>query len=212
MFRIAVNKVSSKTFRGIKSACVAVAPKHEPFCSSLKNASDGCCLFDVFSENHTYLNWIYLSFLEIIASTYKAYVNDRLMNLIKDYKEVVFSKSLREVMKSLPHEPVKDEVDKYYTEIQQRLDDKNPDNMTIQELLDSEPSLTRELGLLLSVIREKCLIISWLIPTDEVYQAYLSFLTVPHQSRKDSFIQFKNWVAHLPEYVLQEERKKFGEF
>ena len=166
----------------------------------------------MFSENHTYLNWIYLSFLEIIASSYKLYVNDSLMKLIKDYKEAVFSKSLREVLKSLPHEPVKGEVDKYYSEIQQRLDNKNLDNMTIQQLLDSEPGLTREIGLLIAVIREKCVIISWLIPTDEVYQAYLTFLSVPHQSRKDSFIRFRNWVAHLPKYVLQEEQKKFGQF
>ena len=212
VFRIAVNTLSIDGFHAIKGACVTVAPKDEPFYSSLKNASDGRCLFDVFSENHTYLNWIYLSFLDIIANCYKVYVNDSLMNLIEAYKKVVFSKSLREVLKSLPHEPVKDKVDKFYTEIQQRLDDKNLDNMTIQELLKSEPSLTRKIGLLLSVIRESCLIISWLIPTDEVYQAYLSFLTIPHQSRKDNFIRFRNWVAHPPEYVLQEEQKKFGQF
>ena len=148
--------------------------------------------------------------MEIIAESYEQYANNGLVNLIKDYKDAVFSKSLREVLDSVPHKPVKDEVDKYYSKIQQRLDNRNLNNMTIQELLNSEPDLTREIGLLIAEIREKCLIISWLIPTDEVYQAYLSFLTVPYQSRKDDFIQFRNWVAHLPDCVLQEEQRKFG--
>ena len=193
----------------VRDACVVQAK--EPLCSSLQRASDGRCLFKTFSENNMYFNWIHLSFLEIVANSY---VNDSLVSLIEDYKQAIFSKSLREVWSSLPHSLVKDKIDNYYSELTQKLEGKgrNPDDMTVQQLLNSEPKLTMEIALLLAVVQEKSLLISWLIPTDQVYQAYLSFLTVPQQERIDNFIQFGNWIAHLPGYVLQEEYKRFGEF
>ena len=206
-FQKAVNALSDDDFYTIKNGCVFVAK--EPLQSSLQAASNSRYLFEAFSKNRLYCNWIHLSFLEIIAHLY---VNNSLVNLIKDYKQVVFTKSLREVWSSLPHISVKDEIDKYYSELEQKLENKNPDNMTVQELLDSEPELTRNIALLIAVVNERSLLISWLIPTDEVYQAYLSFLTVSQQSRKDSYIQFGNWIAHLPECVLQQEQKRIGQF
>ena len=205
-FEKAIKALSDDDFYIIKHACVVQAK--EPLHSSLQCASDSRCLFEAFSKHHIYFNWINLCFLEIIANSY---VNDNLVNLINKYREAIFSKSLREAWSSVPHFSVKDQIDKYYSELKQRLQDKNPDNMTIEQLLASEPQLTKKIGLLIAVIQEESLLISWLIPTDEVYQAYLSFLTVPQHLRKDDFIQFRNWVAHLPENVLQEERKKFGQ-
>ena len=206
-FQIAINSLNDDYFYVVKNACVVQA--NEPLYSSLRRASNSHCLFEAFSDNNLYCNWINLSFLEIIANSY---VNDSLVNLIKDYKQVIFSKSLREVWSSLPHSSVKDEIDNHYSELKQKLGDKDPDNMTVQQLLHNEPQLTRKIALLLAVVRAESLLISWLIPTDEVYQAYLSFLTVPRQKRIDSFIQFGSWKAHLPECVLQEEKKRFGEF
>ena len=181
----------------------------EPLLSSLQDASDGCCLFEVFSKNHAYCNWINLRFLDIIANSY---VDDSLVKLIKDYKRAIFSKSLHEVWNSLPHFSVKDEVHKCFSELKQKLADKNRHNMTVQELLESEPESTCKIAMFLAVVQETSLLISWLIPTDEVYQAYLSFLTVPQQSRKDSFVQFGSWIAHRPECILQEEKKKHGKY
>ena len=208
-FQQAINSLSKVHFNMIKNVCVFLAK--EPLRSSLQNAYDSCCLFKAFSENRIYCNWIRLHFLDIIANSYQSYVNDSLVNLIKDYKQAIFSKSLREVWSSLPHLSVKDEINKYYTELKQKLEDRNPDNMTVQELLDSEPGLTYKIAMYFAVVQECSLLISWLIPTDGVYQAYLSFLTVPQQSRKDSFIQFGSWMAHHPECVLQEEKKKYGQ-
>ena len=180
----------------------------EPLLSSLQDASDGCCLFEVFSKNHAYCNWINLRFLDIIANSY---VDDSLVKLIKDYKRAIFSKSLHEVWNSLPHFSVKDEVHKCFSELKQKLADKNPHNMTVQELLESEPKLTCKIAMFLAVVQKSSLLISWLIPTDEVYQAYLSFLIVPQQSRKDCFVQFGSWMAHHPDCVLQEEKKMHGQ-
>ena len=188
----------------MKIACVIQA--REPLRSSLRRASDGHRLFEALSKKDTNCNWIQLSFLEIIADYY---VNDSLLHLIDNYKKAIFSKKLCEVWKSLPHSSHK--IDKYYSKIKQKLGDRNPDDMTVQELLDSQPQLTMKIALLIGVVQANSLLISWLIPTDEVYEAYLSFLTVPQQSRKDTFIQFGNWVAHSPGCVLEEEHKKFGE-
>ena len=193
-------------FYVIKNVCVFQAK--EPLRSSLRRASDSYHLFDALSEEDTYCNWIHLSFLEIIADSY---VNNSLRDLIENYKQAIFTKSLREVWSSLPHSSVNNKIINYFSEIKQKLGDRNPDNMTVQELLDSQPQLTMKIALLIGVVQDKSLLISWLIATDEVYEAYLSFLTVPKQSRKDTFIQFGNWVAHSPAYVLQEEHKKFGQ-
>ena len=208
-FQKAISTLNNEDFCIIRDACVVQA--QEPLCSSLQHASDGQCLFKIFSGNKMYFNWIHLSFLEIVANSY---VNNSLVSLIKDYKQAIFSKSLREVWSSLPHSSVKDKIDNYYSELTQKLEGtgRNPDDMTVQQLLNSEPKLTMEIALLLAVVQEKSLLISWLIPTDQVYQAYLSFLTVPQQERIDNFIQFGNWMAHLPGYVLKEEYKRFGEF
>ena len=189
----------------IRDACVVQAK--EPLYSGLRGASDSRSLFKTFSENQMYFNWIHLSFLDIIANSY---VDDSLVHVIKDYKQAIFSKSLREVCSSLPHTSVKDEIDTYYSELKQKLGDRDPDNMTVEQLLHSQPQLTKKIARLIAVVQEDSLLISWLIPTDEVYQSYLSFLTVPQQSRKDTFVQFGNWMAHSPPCALLEEKKTFG--
>ena len=204
-FQIAISTLKNNQFYAIKNSCVSQAI--EPLRSSLQSASDSHCLFEAFSNNNKYCNWINLRFLEIIANSYV--LNDSLVNLIKNYKQAVFSKSLREVWSSLPDSSSK--FDTYYSELKQKLGDRDPDNMTVQQLLHSEPQLTKKIALLFAVVREESLLISWLIPTDMVYQAYLSFLTVPQQERIDKFIQFRNWMAHLPKCVLREEQKRFGQ-
>ena len=209
-FQIALKALNKEKFRVIKNSCAIQA--NDKLHDSLKDASDSHCLFEALSNNNSYCNWISLNFLEIIANSYKLEQNDYLVNLIKDYKKAFFTKSLREVWSSLPHLSVKGEIDTYYSELKQKLGGRNPDNMSIQELLDIEPQLTKKIAKLLAVIREESLVISWLVPTDEVYQAYLSFLTISQQSRKDDFTHFGNWVAHLPQSVLLEEQKKFGQF
>ena len=148
-------------------------------------------------------------FLDIIANSY---VDNSLVNLIKDYKHVIFSKSLHEVQDSLPHFSVTGEVNECFSELKKKLADRNPDNMTVQELLKSEPDSTRKIAKFFAVVQKSSLLISWLIPTDKVYQAYLSFLAVPQQLREDMFIQFGSWMAHRPECVLQEEQKRHGQY
>ena len=145
-----------------------------------------------------------IEYLETIAYAYK---NDSLLNLIKDYSHAIFSKTLREVWNYLPFYSVKD---KYYAELSAIFEDKDPDDLTVEELNQRKPQLAKEIAMLITIVRIQSLLISWLIPANQVYQTYLSFLTVPQQSRKDILVKFGNWRAYLPQIALKEQQKKFG--
>ena len=187
-------KVSREEFRAIRNSCVARAS--EPLCSLMKRATDIHCLFEVLAVNKKYCNWMDVRFLKIIAI---ACDNKRLQLLIEEYKAVIYSKTLREVWDCIPHYSVRE---KYYSELKAIFGDKDPDNMTVEELLKSKPRLAKEIALLIAVVREDSVVVTWLIPTNEVYQAYLSFLTVPQESRKDEICQFVTWMAYLPQNVV----------
>ena len=174
-------------------------------CSLLHSASNSHHLFRILAENKLYCNWMRINFLEIIAY---AQVNQHLMNLIKNYKEAIFSKPLRKVWSSLPHYSVRD---KYYTKLKGTFHDKDPDNVTVEELIKIAPRLAKKIEMLIAVVQEKSLVVSWLIPTNKVYKAYLSFLAVPQQLSTDRLFEFGNWMAYLPQYVLVEEQKTFGQ-
>ena len=110
-------------------------------------------------------------------------------------------------MGCIPHYPVRD---KYYSELKATFGDKDPDNMTVEELIKSKPQLAKKIALLIAVVQEDSIVVTWLIPTNEVYQVYLSFLTVPQQSRKDTLIQFATWTAYLPLNVLESYKKEIN--
>ena len=185
---------------------MCVAQSNKPLSTLLQCASDSHRFFQVFAENNMYCIWIRISFLEIIAH---AHTDENLVKLIKNYKKLTFSKPLQEVCSHLPHYSIRD---KYYTELKATFHDKDPDNITVEELFKITPELAEEIEMLFAVVQKKSLVISWLIPTNKVYQAYLSFLTVPQQSRTDRLLEFGNWMAYLPQSVLVEEHKCFGQF
>ena len=125
--------------------------------------------------------------------------------MIENYKAVIYSKTLCEVWSYIPYHSVRD---KYYNKLRATFGDKDPDNVTVEELIKSKPQLAKKIALLIAVVEEYSLVVTWLIPTNEVYQAYLSFLTVPQQLRKDELIQFGTWTAYLPQNVLQNYEKE----
>ena len=192
-------KASSEEFRTIRNSCVAQAS--EPLRGLIKRTTNTHCLFEVLADNNKYCNWINVRFLKVIAI---ACGNEQLQSLIENYKTVIYSKTLREVWDCIPHYSVRDQ---YYSELKAAFSDKDPDNMTVEELMKSKPQLGKKIAMLIAVVEEGSVIVTWLIPTDELYQAYLSFLTVPQRSRKDKLIQFGTWMAYLPQYVLQKYAK-----
>ena len=203
-----ISYLNNSEFQIVKTVCIAQAA--QPLCNLLESASDSHRFFQILATNNMYCNWIRVNFLEIIAYTHvNEHVSKQLVNLIKNYKKVTFSKPLHKVWSSLPHYSVRD---KYYDKLKATFDDKDPDNVTIDELFKRLPNLAKEIEMIFAVVQKGSLIVHWLIPTDTVYKAYLSFLAVPQQSRMDTLLEFGNWIAYLPQSVLVEEKKNFGQF
>ena len=196
-----VVRVSNEEFKTIRNSCMARAS--EPLRSLIKHATDTHCLFEILAENTKYCNWMDVRFLKTIAI---ACGNKQLQSLIENYKTVIYSKTLHEVWDCIPHYAVRD---KYYSELMATFD-KDPDNMTVEELIKSKPQLAKKIALLIAVVQEDSVVVTWFIPTNEVYQAYLSFLTVPQESRKDNLTQFGTWTAYLPQNVLQNYAKEIN--
>ena len=164
----------------------------------IKRTQDTDSLFQVFAENKAYCNWMNIRFLEVIANTSG---NRKLVTLVKNYKDVIYSKTLREVWDCIPYHTVRT---KYYSKLQATFDGKDPDNVTIEQLKRyCEPYLIKDIAMLIAIIEEGSLIITFHIPTDEVYHTYLSALMLPQELRLDSYLQIGDWIVHQPHQVLQ---------
>lgn len=200
MFQKALGALDDKQFQKIKNACVNRADQADKrLSSSLQCASDGKHLIKTLGP---YCNWMCIDFLETIAYAYK---NDGLVKLIKSYKLVIFSKTLHEVWKFIPYYSTRD---KYYTELTAIFKNEDPEDLTVEELNQRKPQPVKDIAINVAVIQRKSLLVSWLIPTVKVYQTFLSFLTIPQKSRKDSLVKFGGWISYLPQHVLQEEKQK----
>ena len=193
---------SDKDFDCIKIACVARA--NHKLSEQILRTGDINDLFQVFAENKPHCNWLHVRFLEVIAT---ASENRELVNLIRNYKKIIFSKKLREVWSCLPYHRVRTE---YYAKLQVKFDGKDPDSVTIDQLKKMcEPYLIKEIALNFTIIEEDSLRITWLIPTNVVYKAYLSALMIPKELRLDNLLQIGEWVVYHPLHVLQDLQKVY---
>ena len=197
-----MDALNDKEFQRIRNACVNRAQGDERLCGSLQCASNSDHLFKTLAP---YCNWMCIEFLETIAQVYGR--NDSLINLLKDYRCAIFSKPLGEVWRLFPYNSVRD---MYYSNLTAIFDVEDPDVVTVEELCQKNPLLAKEIAMLITRVEIKCLLVSWRIPSNTVYQTYLSFLLVSKQSRKDSLAKFGNWMAYLPQCVMQEQQKRFG--
>ena len=189
-------EIKVKDFVIIRNACVARAS--QKLSDQIKRTQDTDSLFQVFAENKTYCNWMNIRFLEVIANTSG---NRNLVTLVKNYKDVIYSKTLREVWDCIPYHTVRT---KYYSKLQATFDGKDPDNVTIEQLKRyCEPYLIKDIAMLIAIIEEGSLMIAFHIPTDEVYHTYLSALMLPQELRLDSYLQIGDWIVHQPHQVLQ---------
>ena len=195
--------VPSKKFKAFRNSIITRAGK--PLRKLMEHASDTGCVFKILAENSTYCNWMNVGFLNVMAI---ACDNEYLQSTIRNYTNVIYSKSLREVWGYIPHHSVTRK--KYYRKVMTSFRNKNPDDVTVKELLESKPKLAKKIAMHIAEIKEGSMLVTWLIPADEVYQAYLSFLTVPPQSRTGDLVQFDTWMAYLPQNVLQEYEKEIN--
>ena len=187
----------------IRNACVARV--NHKLGQQIKKTHDIDSLFQLFAENKAYCNWMNVRLLEVVAN---ASGNGKLVNLVKNYKDKIYSKTLREVWDCIPYHTVRT---KYYSKIQETFDGKNPDNVTIEQLLRyCEPYLIKDIAkhMLIGTIEEGSLKITWFIPTDKVHESYLSALMLPQESRLDSHLQIGDWVVYNPLLVLQKLQRE----
>ena len=192
----------SPDFSNVKTACLTHADKK--LSKEIKRTRDFDRLFELFAVNKLYCNWINITFLEVIVN---ASANSKLISLIKNYKTIIFSKTLREVWDHIPHHKAKTNN---YSKLVAKVG-KDSDNVTVKELTQMCPKLIKDIAELIAVIKEKSLKITWLIPTNLVYQAYLSALIIPQESRLDSYLQIGDWIVYHPLHVLQSLLKVYCE-
>ena len=192
-------------FVDVKTACATRANKK--LTAEINKTQDTNSLFQLFAKNKAHCNWLNIRFLEVIAI---ATGNSKLTDLIVSYKDAIYSKTLREVWDQIPYCTVRT---KYYSKLQIKFNGKDPDTVTVEDFQRMcEPYLRKEITRLIAVIEAGSLRITWLIPTNSVYQAYLSALVLPQESRLDSHLQIGDWVIHHPIQVLINLHKEQREY
>ena len=195
-------EIKIKDFKIIKNACVVRAGRK--LSEQIKKTRNIDSLFQLFAESKAYCNWMNIRFLEVIAN---ASGSSKLVNLVKNYKEVIYSKTLREVWDCIPYHTVRT---KYYSKLQVKFEGKDPDNVTIEQLIRyCEPYVVKDIAMLIGVIEEESLKVTWLIPTAEVHNFYLAALMLPEESRIDSHLQIGDWIVYHPLKVLQSLHKEY---
>lgn len=188
-------------FPAIKRLCILSA--NEQFKPYIKKVGTMESLLDLLAESKLHCNWIKTGFLEAIASRSKT-----LDDLLKSYEEVFFSKKLSEIWDYLPLQHIRN---RYYERLKAVFIKKDPDNTTLREIKEySRFSLSTDLDDFIVEFCHNCLSITWLVPTDKVYQYFLSALTIPQKSRKEDFLQIGAWVVHHPQSVLQKLKVELG--
>ena len=186
----------------IKARCIAVTEKRFGDCID-KQADNVESFFKLLSQSYIYCNWLNFLLVEVIISALR---NEKLKSLIASYKQAIYSKTLGEVWEYIPQEKVNN---KYYSEVTKTFASKNPDDVTVEELIKFSKQLAFDIAPLVKVIAN-CLTIVSLVPTDKVYQLFLSVVIIPQESRQEDFLQIGSWVVHHPKSVLQELRNEFG--
>ena len=126
IFQKVIDDLTNNEFKIIRNACCANAD--EQLCSLLRNAGNSFSLFRILAMNTKYCNWIDIRFLEVIAHANR---NMQLVNLVKNYKKTIFSRSLREVWNYLPLNS------KNYTELKAIFDNKDLEKVTVKEFIET---------------------------------------------------------------------------
>ena len=128
-------------------------------------------IFDTLAES-PYWSWIDIRLLEAMAVSSDIKQADK---LLENYKNAIFTKKLKDL---LPNSPSKEVKEKYYTKVVSKLK-KDPDDVTVQDLLDFRQQLETVImdiknGVcILEHLERGCIEVYWYIPTccaDHAYQ------------------------------------------
>jgi len=134
--------------------------------------------------------------------------NKMLQCILKDYTDIVLSKSLDEVWSYIPS--FKKIRTKYYAKLRAKFQGEDPDKIMVKDLQNREPKFAEKIALHIMEITTGSLTITWSVLAEETYQAYLLALNVPQELRKDAYLQIGTWIVYHPQSVIQELRKAHG--
>lgn len=159
----------------------------------------------MLTHNSLYFNWMNVEYLKTMAV---AAENIRLRDILRDYTDIVLSKTLGEVWNTIPS--FQKTRTKYYNKIRAEFRGENPDSIKIKDLHNRKPEFAEKIALHIMQIVKGSLTITWCITAEETYEAYLLALNVPQELRNDDFLQIGTWVVFHPQSVIQELRKSCG--
>ena len=201
--RIFTNELRDSDFRNIRAICLPRASKSLQ--NEIRKTKDIHSLFELLGCNPFYFNWMKVEYLQTMVC---ASGNKKLQATLKNYIDVVLSKTLGEIWNFIPsfHQMKV----KFYSQVRVRFHGKDPDNITVEDLKKYEPKLAEKTALHIMQIERGPLTITWSILAEETYQAYLLALNTPQQLRKDDFLQIGTWTVFHPQSVIQELRKCHG--
>ena len=135
---------------------------------STKSCSE---LFDFLSKNTPYWSWIDIRLLDIMVT---ASGNKAAIKLIKDYKEVIYRKKLKDVLPDMLNKKLKED---YYAIVVSKLQ-MNLDEITVAVLLKFRSELEKMIMdiskhiLVLEHVQQGCIEVHWCIPNCYVDTAY----------------------------------------
>ena len=147
IFTTVRNGVNAETenFENVKRSCRARASG--PLRGEIISATDYDCLFDIFADRKDCCNWMDIQFLRVMANCCN---NKKLLSLIENYNHVIYSKTLYEIWNSNPHYFAK--KDEFQSELKATFGDRDPDNVTVKELIKKRLPLAEKIALSIAVI------------------------------------------------------------
>ena len=203
LMTILQDNVPEDRLKIIKNRCIAVTDGEFRDCIKTQ-VDDIDSFFTLLSRYTLYCNWINILLVEIIAIASGC---KELKNLVGCYRKAIYSRKLKQVWKYIPQESKRSE---YYKEVKVRFNSKSPNDVTVEELFLYSNKLANKIALLLMNVTSNCLSITWLVPTDKVYQLLLSVLTLSQETREEDLLQIGTWEIYHPQFVLQKLRMEFG--
>ena len=206
LIRIFADELHHDNFEAIRMICLIPASRN--LRNKVRRTTDIYSFFELLTRNPLYLNWMNVEYLDIMASASKS---DKLKGVLKNYTDVILSKTLKEIWECMPS--FHSTKTKCYSKVKAKFQEKNPDYVTVQELTKKcKPRFIEKIALHIMQIDKGSLTITWCMLAEETYQAYLSALNIPKEHREDDFLQIGFWVVYHPQFVIQELRKVHGEY
>ena len=171
IYHILLSKVQ---FEDLRRACIENV--NTPFgaklpCTLIESIKATKCLRDLFDElaSSPYWSWINIRMLEKMVNVSCV---PEANQLVKQYKDAVFSRKLSLLFKQIPKFPIPSD---YYTKVQQKWN-KNLDEVTVKDLVSHWSQMEEVFGgkepsLLLHCVLDGCVEIHWYISTELMLHA-----------------------------------------